>query len=289
MLRISPPRYVGRLTLLASAVLVIDLALSSPAFGHGDLHEQIDALTEEIKTAPNDARLYLKRADLRRVHQEIAPAKADYDQAERLDPALNLVHLGRGKLLAGTGAFEEARKELDRFLKAEPNHLDGLVTRARLEVKRKRPLDAAQDYARVIRLPGKAEVEYYLEYAAALSGAGPAHVKDAIEVLDEGIAKIGPIPTLQLQAIELEVARKEYGSALKRLDTLANGAGRKESWLERRGDILLQAGEDEQALQAYQRATSLIDALPARIRARKATADLEGRLKTKIRALKGNA
>ena len=288
MIRI-PPRHLGRLTLLASAVLIIDLALSCPAFGHGDLHEQIDALTSEIKAAPNDARLYLKRADLRRVHQEIAPAKADYDQAERLDPALSLVHLGRGKLLAGTGAYEEARKELDRFLEAEPNHLDGLVTRARLEVKRKRPLVAAEDYARVLRLPGKVEVEYYLEYAAALSGAGSAHVKDAIAVLDVGIAKIGPIPTLQLQAIELEVARKEYGNALKRLDTLANGAGRKESWLERRGDILRQAGEEKQARQAYESALSLIDSLPVRIRGRKATVDLERRLQTKIRALKGSA
>ncbi|MGV3532528.1 MAG: tetratricopeptide repeat protein, partial [Chthoniobacteraceae bacterium] len=141
----------------------------------------------------------------------------------------------------------------------------------------------------VIRLPGKAEVEYYHEYAAALSDAGPAHVKDALEVLDQGIGKIGLVPTLQLHAIDLEVARKEYSSALKRLDTLAGGAGRKESWLERRGDILRQAGEEKQALQAYESALGLVNSLPVRIRGRKATVDLERRLETKIRALKGSA
>src|SRR5688500_9865807 len=114
MERVSMNRnYRGHLLLLANAVVVIGLALSSPALGHGDLHEQIDALTEKIKAAPDDAGLYLRRAELRRLHQEIAPSKADYEQAERLDPSLTAVHLGRGKLLAQTGAFEEARKELD--------------------------------------------------------------------------------------------------------------------------------------------------------------------------------
>lgn len=268
--------------LLAALAIGCTGLLNVPIFGHGDLHEQIDALTAKIKTSPDDAQLYLKRAELHRVHGEPAAAKADYDRAERLDPSQKEVHLGRGKLLLGTGAYAEAREELDKFLKAHPDHLDGLVTSARLETKRKRPLEAAADYAKVIRLQRKPEVEYIHEYASALEQAGDAHIPEAIAVLDEGLAKLGPVPTLQLRAIELEVARKDFESALKRLDKVSAGSARKESWLERRGDILLKAGKGEQALHDYKAAIALMEALPARFRGRKATADLEQRLREKV-------
>jgi tetratricopeptide (TPR) repeat protein len=199
-----------------------------------------------------------------------------------LDPALQEVQLGRGKLLVAQGKFAEAKPWLDRFIASSPSHVDALATRARLEVKRERPLAAAEDYARILDLSRKAEPEYYLEYARALEAAGPEHIGRALAVLDGGIKALGPIPTLTLLAIDLEVARKDFDGALARVEQISAASKRKEPWLERRGDILQQAGRSAEARSAYVAALSEVRDLPARVRTRKATIDLENRLRAKI-------
>jgi tetratricopeptide (TPR) repeat protein len=262
-------------------VTLLWFALASTALAHGELHEQIEEISAKIQTSPKDGALYLKRAELQRLHQEPAAAALDYDEAERLAPALVEVNLGRGKLFFQTGQLEQARAALDRFLTAVPNHIDALVTRARVEAKRNRPLIAAEDFARVIGLSVKPEPEYYLEYARVLAEAGPDHIPQALEVLDKGTVKLGELATLGLLTIELELARKDFDSALDRLERLASKAKRKETWLERRGDILQQAGRPKDAHAAYGEALAAIQALPVQIRTKKATAELEARLSAK--------
>ncbi len=234
-----------------------------------------------IQAAPRNATLYLKRAELRRMHYEHAAAETDYGEAHRLDPALKEVHLGRGKLLIATGKLPEAKRDLDTYLELSPNHLDALLTRARMEVKRGYPLLAASDFSRALAVSQKPEPEYYVEYAQALSSAGPEHVTAAIEVLDSGMVSLGPIPTLALPAIDLLVSQKEFDAALNRLDALSGTGQRRETWLERRGDILLEAGRPEEALTAFKEALSAVSALPARVQQRKATSELKERLRTK--------
>ena len=59
--------------------------------------------------------------------------------------------------------------------------------------------------------------------------------------MDEGIEKFGELVFLENYAIDLEVTRKNYDAALARLDKLSATMPRKESFLLRRGEILLQA------------------------------------------------
>jgi len=68
--------------------------------------------------------------------------------------------------------------------------------------------------------------------------------------------------TLQLYAIELEQFADRHDAALVRLDQIASTAQRKESWLARRGEILEDAGRNEEARLAYAQAIEAIDRLP---------------------------
>jgi tetratricopeptide (TPR) repeat protein len=258
------------------------MVLTVAALAHGDLHEQIANVTAQIQKSPESAELHLKRAELHRAHENWTAAAADYDRAVQLAPALAVVHLGRGKMFFSQGRFDEAKAELDQFLVGNPGQVDGFVTRARIEVKRGNQLAGAEDFARAIALSPRPEPEYYLERAQALAGAGDEHVIEALRCLDDGTAKLGNLPTLGLYAVELDTKRKEFDSALSRLERLSAVSQRKEAWLERRGAILQLANRSGEAQKAYREALVAIAALPARARQTKATAELQKRLTEKL-------
>lgn len=89
--------------LLSTAVCVA--LLFSFVHAHEGLHEQIAGITAKIKRDPKNASLYLQRGELHRLHRDWSRAAADYDRAERLQPSLKIVDLGRGKMLFERGGF----------------------------------------------------------------------------------------------------------------------------------------------------------------------------------------
>jgi predicted negative regulator of RcsB-dependent stress response len=91
------------------------------------------------------------------------------------------------------------------------------------------------------------------------SSAGPAA---AIEGLDEGLARLGPLLTLSLEAIDCDLLLGHHDAALARLDRLVAASGPHPQWTLHRGDILLAAGRQKDAHVAFSTALHEIDALP---------------------------
>ena len=264
-----------------SVILIgLTLLLANVASAHEGLHEQIAEVSRQIKRAPKDARLYLKRGELYRLHGEWQAALADYNRAEQLDPRLEEARFGRGRMYFEAGKPEQAKIWLDRFLLSHPDHFDALVTRARVLVTLGQQQAAARDYTRVISQMTRPKPELYLERAQAL--LADDRRREALEGIDEGVKKLGPVVTLQLFAIDLEVANKQYDAALSRLDQITIQSPRKESWLARRGDILLQAGREEEARETFQAALAAMQSLPPHLRATKSTTALEHRLRAAL-------
>jgi predicted negative regulator of RcsB-dependent stress response len=101
--------------------------------------------------------------------------------------------------------------------------------------------------------------------------------------LDEGINKLGPVVTLQLAAIDLELRRKNYDGALARLEQITAQSGRKETWLVKRGEILKLAGRDDEARAAFNAALVAIEALPPAYRQSRAVTALELRARSALK------
>jgi tetratricopeptide (TPR) repeat protein len=258
------------------------LASAGELAAHGELHEQIATVSAEIRQTPDRAELYLKRADLHRLHGDFAEAERDYGKAEQLSPKLAAVDLGRGQLMLVTGRLEEAGRNIDRYLEVEPKNGEAWIIRARIHSRAKENLPAAKAFTTALEFLRRPEPEYYRERASALAAAGPDHLDEAIRGLEEGMKRLGPIITLTLQAIELEAAGGRFDSALKRIDMAIEKAPRKEAWFERRGDLLVQMERPEDAKRAFQDALNAIAALPPRARNTAATQQLETRLRTKV-------
>ena len=261
--------------IFASVVLFIAPA----AHSHGDIHERIEALTTKLKSSPDSAVLYLERGDLHRLHREWKEAHRDLDRAESLDGNLAAVWLARARLLHDTGEHADAEKQINRFLAVAPNHSAALTLRARILSAEKRSAEAADAWKRVAENAEAPDVEIYLQHAKAIVVADGKDVEKALAVLEEGMRKLGNLPVLGLYAIELEVGRKRYDAALALVDRMTPAKGRKEEWLERRGDILRKAGKPKEAHAEYVRALELFTAAPARVRATKAGSDLGERLR----------
>ena len=277
------PRFqpFASLRLCCSTLVLSLLLLAFPPLllAHGDLHLQIEEVTKRIALEPKNADLYLKRGELHRAHQDWDAAQADYDLALSFNPGLTIVDLGRGKMFLDANWLVSAKVALDRFLTRHTNHVDGLITRARTLVKLGRRLEAVEDYNRAIAGASQPQPETFLERAHALADEGDAYYDQALKGIDEGIKRLGPLVTFELFAIDVELKQKNFDAALTRLDRLAAQSPRKESWLERRGDILQQAGRPKEAGEAYQAALQALSSLPPSRRQVPAMAELEKRVR----------
>jgi tetratricopeptide (TPR) repeat protein len=265
-----------------AGVFALCLIVPTAAFAHGDLHERITAVTTEIRDQPNNAVLYLKRGELHGMHEEWAQAEADFDKAEKLDAKLINVSLARSRVLLARKRFKDAQAEVERYLSAQPKHSAALIIRAQAQAGQKQFAKAAETWAQVIETADRSDVEPYYERARALVAVGSDQTDAALKTLDEGLAKLGKVPALGLYAIQLEVARKRYDAALNRLDDMIPKTGRKETWLELRGDILASAGRKDESQKTYAKALEELQALPTRVRSTKASIGLEERLKKKV-------
>ncbi len=272
-----------------AAVGLIAVALSAisplPLYAHGDVHGQIVEMSQRIEKDRKNPELYLSRAELYRTHQEWDAANADYDRAFALKP-LDVIDFARGRMFLEANWLLSAKITLDRFLSRQSNHVEALVTRARTLTKLEMRLEGTKDYTRAISLCTEQRPELYYERAQSLAGGGNTYAKEAVRGLDEGIKKLGPLVTLELCAVDIEVKNKQYDAALARLDTMASKSPRKETWLARRGDILVQAGKNDEARKAFQGALDAMETLPPARRNVPAMLELQARLRDQLSKLK---
>jgi predicted Zn-dependent protease len=272
--------------LRGGAALAFLLAVAT-AHAHGDFHSLITSANQEIEKDPANPELYLRRGELFRLHQQFDSAQKDFDTAETLSPGLAAIDLYRARLLLDTAWPLSARAHLDRFLGTISNHTEAFSLRSRAWLKLGQPLYAAEDLSRAIAVTPEGAPDLYIERAHALAEAGRDQLDAALQGLDEGMKKMGPLVTLQLTAIDLELRRKNTDAALARIDVVMQRTPRKESWLARKGEILLQAGRAQEAKQSYEAALAALNTLPPVRRNVPAVRDLERRIQLEIDHLKG--
>ena len=254
--------------------LIAALCVLAPnaARAHGDVHEEIAALTKRLAETPADAKLYLQRGELHRAHQDWPAAAADFDKAEALDPALVFVDLARGGMLGEAGRTDAAKAALDRLISRRPDHAPAYAARARVLAQALSWEAAAEDFARAIAHSKEPEPVLYIERGRAFRAM--RKMDEAIRALDEGIARMGPLIVLMQAALDLETEDGRTDAALARLGKITDASPRKERWLARRGVLLEKAGRTDAAREAFAAAQSALATVPADRRSTAAMQDL---------------
>jgi len=263
-------------TSLLPCLVVFFLSTNNNLCGHGDLEARIQELSRQIATNSTDARLFLERGEVHRLHQDWPAAMADFDRATSLDSGLLAVGLAQARLLADSGRPRESRVAYDVYLRQATNDGVALIERARVRVALHDFESALADYSRAISLLPEPLPEFFIERADLAERGGKAD--QALSGLDEGIRRLGAIVTLQSRAIELELARGNFDEALRRLETIRARANRQEVWLEKRGQILREAGRETEARVAFEAALQTVAKLPVRLQ----TTEPMENLKTRV-------
>jgi tetratricopeptide (TPR) repeat protein len=251
---------MGRLRHFLAALCLAAALLAARASAHGDLHEQIEAVSAALRSDPSNAVLVHKRGELYRAHCDYKAALADYARAERLDPGLSVVQLSRGRALLEWGRAAPARAALTSFLREQPDHAEALLLRARCQARLGARTAAELDFQTALRVLADPLPDLYLERAENLRAAG--RVEPALAALEQGIARLGPLVTLQNAALGLELRLARFDAALARLDGMLAEAPRPEQLLAQRAEILQRAGRGEEACAARAQALGAIAQLP---------------------------
>lgn len=239
-------------------VLGISLLLFvTSALAHPDLLARIAQVTAQLEKPGDHYELYLTRADLYRRHAQFEEALADISEADHIKPDAPATLFSKAQVLCDMGQAGEARNDVQKFLAANTNQLDALILRARCNIRLDQREAAIADYSFVISnspAPGPDLVE---ERARAQARLG--RLADAVAGLDEGFAKCGEVPSLQLLAIDYERQRKNFAGALDRVDKIIARFPVKEPWLTLRAEILEQSGRLAEARDTFQEVLAGID------------------------------
>ena len=103
------------------------------ARAHGDVHDQITLVTQQIREETTNATLYLKRGELNRFHHDWDAAQSDYDKVTQLMPEFAAIDFFRGRMLLEAGRPRPARACLDGFLKKHYQQMPRTMLRYAIE------------------------------------------------------------------------------------------------------------------------------------------------------------
>lgn len=243
---------------------VVGFAAAPIVSAHGSFHEELARIDALIREAPEDAGLWHQRGWLHLLHGDWEQTLLDVERAGRMAPGRFPPGYVQGKALAAGGKLVAARAVLGDYLKQHPEHGAAWLERARVLQRMGLAAQALPDFRMALAKIRNPEPDLYIELARILVEC--ARSDEAVRVLDQGISRLGRIPSLALKAIEIDAARGMLSDALSRIALMQKSAPRPEPWMAQRARILERAGRHDEALSAWKDLVEHIAALPAQVR-----------------------
>ena len=245
---------------------------------HPGQHEQLARINRAIGQQPEQQALYLQRGMIYSSGGQFAEAREDYARAEQLGPPV-LVAYELGVLYYRMGDFARATNYLDQYLAQFPSSAPAYEYRARA-AREAGDYDAAMaDLEMYFQLHSSPHPGNYI-WAAKMLGEMDKTEK-ALTLLDQGLDKLGLIPQLQRQAIELELQRGQPAVAITRLETLRVPLKESPGWKLEMVALLMRAGHRQEAAILLLEAEAALNELrptPARLALQRQARELQKRL-----------
>lgn len=245
-----------RSTLLAAAALLC----AAPAWAHPSFDEMERYTDDLVAQRPDDPVSYLDLAQTRRLAGNWDGALLALEHAAAHGAKPVEVTALRGAVYLDAGWPNMALLEADRALALEPAQPQVQILRAKASMALGRPAEAARAMRAAIDGMKTPTPDHVLALRDALLAAGDRAA--AVAALDSGLTRIGPVPSLVLPALDLELELGRNEDALRRIDALLATNPRNEAWLARRGDVLDRLGRRDEARLARADALAAIQSRP---------------------------
>lgn len=188
------------------------------ASAHGDLHLQINVISERLATNQAAPELWLRRADLNRQHGDFPAASSDLEHATRLRPGWPAISLQHARIAFDQKDFTGCIAAATQCATNNPLQSEALTLRARALVQLGKFSDAVADYDALLAATNSCASLPDLYHERAQILAGLRRWDEALRGLDAGMARLGNLPSLALPAIEYERQRGHPAAARERLE-----------------------------------------------------------------------
>ncbi len=237
------------------------------ALAHGDLHERILEVSDQIEATPDSAYLYFYRGKLRCQHEQFDLSLEDMRVAKGL--GYQEIQLQHFCALANfqLQKYRPALRLIESLLDADPHNVTALKLKAKILHAQGDFSAAAETHHLVIDHAIRTFPENYLDAAQALlDNGGNEAVLLALEALDQGITDLGPVLTLVQKKKEIYLNEGDFPEALKEQTKIIETSERKEVSFFRAAEIALLLDDSELAREYLVKSRKAIFALPNNIR-----------------------
>ncbi|MCB0501762.1 MAG: hypothetical protein KDD32_03710 [Bacteroidetes bacterium] len=246
-------------------LLLVSMLFCINVFGHGELHDRINLVSQELQLRPNLPELYVKRGGLFMDDGDYQNTILDIEKAKSLagedyPPCMFLL----AKMYFKLETYDAALKEINNFLATEDDHVLGLLTKAEILIALDENEAAAKCYQQAIEKTTTLLPENFFDLI---------NVQIANDQLDNAFKnyqlaqlKFGNLLVFDLKAIEIAELRNDYTSIHEILDNIIDSQQRKERWYYKKAEFFLKETKYEQSIEQLKFAKESLLQLPYRIR-----------------------
>jgi len=261
-------------TLFISLVLLVSFMTSS--YAHGDLHERIVKMSEQIELHQDSASLYFERAKLYFYHEQFDLSITDLDSADQLgldDPLKDLFYAKANQSLKN---YTQTLQFTDKIIQADPINVNAIKIKAEVLFEQGNFLESAHAYERLLKTARRTLPENFLNAAKSWRQCSTPKDKDnAIDVLNRGMEELGTLPMFLKKKKDYYLEDKQYNKAYAVQIRIIENVQRKETALFQAAEIAM-LKEDYVLAQSYiEKSEQAFYALPKRIQVNKAMQSLK--------------
>lgn len=245
--------------------LLLILTFSKQSFGHGDLHERIIKVSQEIESHSDSAYLYFKRGKLYFYHEDYNEALADLQKAKSLKYIDHYCDLFLAKTYLNLNKPDYAIEITENILVEDSVNVHAYKTKANAHLVKKDYEKAANAFQKILIYSKRTFPENYLDLSSAWEklNTKKGNTK-AIASMQDGILEFGPLIILQQKLKSLYVQDDDFENAFNIQKEIVARSQRKEFALFEAAKMLEKEGRKAESLAYANLALENIKILPRR-------------------------
>jgi tetratricopeptide (TPR) repeat protein len=243
---------------------------------HGDFHERIAVMNDEINAYPDSSYLYLKRANLYYQHEDFALSISDFSKCDSIGYSFpQEVYFGLAQSYFAIDSLTQAKNYVDSTLKINPESVNVLRLKAKIIIAQGNTCLASETLESVLTFTNKPLPINYYELTDALKSCKKQESEEKIyKILEGGILKLGELPHLYKKLVEAAVYFQNYNHSIKYQTKIIELSTRKEFATYQRALLHLKFKKKEKASIDFNLVLSYIDNLPEHIKNNRSVREL---------------
>lgn len=259
---------------------------SYQSFAHGDLSKRIKNISLSIAEHPDSILLYHQRGVLYTQHGDFGLALSDFDFCKSKNYDNIYINLDIATVFIQLKNYKKAAVEVDAVLCNQPSDILALQLKGEILKGQEKYIEAAQYFEHVLSLYTPPKPENYI--LTSKTWLLSKHIEancNALQTLEKGIEKLGPIYVLRKALIDFHLNNGDVDDAINIQNQLINDLNRKEHAYYDLALIKIDAGMTESALNDLNKAKNAVKKLPTKIKNIKATINLNQKINHLLKTL----